>query len=97
VAPAAPVVESTRIVAEYTADRQFSINKRPVDMAAAESAFRDISRDRRDRRLYLIAAASVRYGEISRIIDAAKGAGIERIGIVTEGMKREATAGRRQE
>jgi hypothetical protein len=37
---------------------------------------------------------TVRYGEIARIIDAAKGAGVERVGIVTDGMRREATAGR---
>ena len=37
----------------------------------------------------------MRYGEVARIIDAATGAGVEKVGIVTEGMRAEALAGRR--
>lgn len=87
--PTATVADS-RIVAEYTADRQFSINKRMVAIADAEAAFREIFRDRRDRTLYVIGAAGVRYGEIAGIIDAAMGAGVDRVGIVTDSMRREA-------
>ncbi len=43
---------------------------------------------RRDRTLFVIGDGSVRYGEIMAIIDAAKGAGVERVGIVTEEMRR---------
>ncbi len=28
-----------------------------------------------------------RYGEVVRVIDIAKGAGVERVGVVTEGMR----------
>ena len=38
----------------------------------------------------LIAAGSLRYGDIVNVIDAAKGAGVEKVGIVTEGMRRAA-------
>jgi biopolymer transport protein ExbD len=31
---------------------------------------------------------SLRYGEIIAVIDAAKGAGVDKVGIVTEGMRR---------
>ena len=34
------------------------------------------------------AVAALRYGEIVAVIDASKGAGIERVGIVTEAMRR---------
>ena len=33
---------------------------------------------------------SLRYGDIVDVIDAAKGAGVEKVGIVTEGMRRAA-------
>jgi len=35
----------------------------------------------------------VRYGDIVRILDAATGAGVTRVGIVTEEMRRAAAAG----
>ena len=68
------VPDPTRIVAEYTADRQFTINKRVVEMVHAEAAFREIFQNRHDKTVYLIGDGTVRYGEIARIIDAAAGA-----------------------
>lgn len=82
------VVDTSQIVAEYSADRQLTINKRPVDVAAAQDAFREVFRDRRDKTLFLIGDGTVRYGDITRIIDAATGAGVTRVGIVTEEMRR---------
>ena len=38
-------------------------------------------------------AGNLRYGDIVDVIDAAKGAGVEKVGIVTEGMRRAAAAG----
>ncbi|HXT70821.1 MAG TPA: biopolymer transporter ExbD [Vicinamibacterales bacterium] len=78
------------IVATYSANRQLEINRRPVDMAAADAEFRSIYRDRRNKTLYVIGDGTVTYGEIARIIDAATGAGVTRIGIVTEEMRRAA-------
>jgi biopolymer transport protein TolR len=69
------------------------VNKQPVDLAAAEAIFRDLFRARRDKILYVIGDPSVRYGEIARIIDAATGAGVDRVGIVTDSM-RQAARGR---
>jgi biopolymer transport protein ExbD len=89
-----PVIGDSQIVAEYSADHQLTINKRAVDLASAEATFREIFSSRRDKTLYVIGDGSVRYGEIARVIDAAKGAGVERVGIVTEGMRREAMAAR---
>jgi biopolymer transport protein ExbD len=79
--------DAGRIVAEYTADHQLTINKRPVEMTSAESTLRDIFSGRRDKTLYVMGDGSVRYGEIAAIIDAAKGAGVANVGIVTEGMR----------
>jgi biopolymer transport protein ExbD len=42
--------------------------------------------------MFLAAAGTLHYGEIVAVIDAAKGAGVEKVGIVTEGMKKAAGA-----
>ena len=38
--------------------------------------------------LYIAGDGSLRYGEIVAVIDASKGAGVSRVGIITEGMRR---------
>jgi biopolymer transport protein ExbD len=78
---------STHVVATYAADRTFTINQQPIDIAAAPQAFADIFASRRDKTLYVIGDGSVSYGEIARIIDAATGAGVTQVGIVTESMR----------
>ena len=83
-------VDNSQIVATYTADRRLTVNSTPVDVASAEAVFRDLYRDRRDKTLFVIGDGSLKYGEIARIIDAATGAGVTRIGIVTEEMRRQA-------
>lgn len=82
-----------QVVANYTADRRLTINQQEVPIALAESKFAEIFRDRREKTLFLIGASTVRYGEIMAVIDAAVGAGVEKVGIVTEGMRREAAGG----
>ncbi len=82
-----------QVVVEYTADRRLTINKQEVAMAMAPSRFAEVFRDRREKTLFLIGASTVRYGEIMQVIDAAIGAGVEKVGIVTEGMRREAAGG----
>jgi biopolymer transport protein ExbD len=47
-----------------------------------------IYQGRRDKTMFIAGAASLRYGDIVQVIDAAKGAGVGRVGLVTEGMRR---------
>jgi biopolymer transport protein ExbD len=82
-----------QIVADYTADHQLTINKQAVDITGAEAKFRELFADRKDKTLFLIGAGSVHYGEIVEVIDAAVGAGVTKVGIVTDGMRQEAAEG----
>ena len=91
-APTSPA-DSQQIVLEYTADRQISINKQPVQLGELERRLRDIFETRKEKTMFIAGDGSLRYGEIIAVIDAAKGAGIEKVGIVTEGMRRGATSG----
>ena len=38
--------------------------------------------------MFLVGAGTLKYKDIVDVIDAAKGAGVEKVGIVTEGMRR---------
>jgi biopolymer transport protein ExbD len=80
--------DTNQIVLEYTADRQISINKQPVTLTELETRLRNIFETRKDKTMFIAGDGSLRYGEIIAVIDAAKGAGIEKVGIVTEGMRR---------
>jgi biopolymer transport protein TolR len=86
-APTSPA-DSQQIVLEYTADRQISINKQPVQLGELEERLRTIFEARKEKTMFIAGDGSLRYGEIIAVIDAAKGAGIDKVGIVTEGMRR---------
>ena len=79
-----------QIVAEYTADHRLTINKQEVAMEDVQERLRTEFEGRKDKTIFIIGAASVTYGEIMAIIDAASGAGVEKVGIVTDGMRQEA-------
>jgi len=76
-----------QIVVDYTADHRCTINKTEVPMSALEDRLRDLFATRREKTMFIIGAGAVRYGEIMAIIDAATGAGVTKVGIVTDGMR----------
>jgi biopolymer transport protein ExbD len=83
----AAVTESTQIMLEYTADRQIMINKQPVSLMDLQQRLSEIFEARREKTMFIAGAGSLRYGDIIDVIDAAKGAGIDKVGIVTERMR----------
>ena len=80
--------DTTQIVLQYTADRLISINQQPVQIQQLESRLRAIFEQRREKTMFIAGAGNLRYGEIIEVIDAAKGAGVTKVGIVTEEMRR---------
>ena len=79
-----------QIVLNYSADRQITVNSEPVPLNELEDRLRTLFEDRREKTMFIMGAGTLRYGEIISVIDAAKGAGVEKVGIVTEGMRRAA-------
>ena len=88
-APDQPTVVS-QIMLVYGSDRRISVNNRDVAVNDLEKELRSIYEQRKDKTLFLAGAESLRYADIITVIDAAKGAGVDKIGIVTEGMRRAA-------
>jgi biopolymer transport protein ExbD len=83
-------VDVSQIVVEYTADRRISVNKQDIVIGELTSRLRDIYETRKDKTMFIAGAESLRYGDIIEVIDAAKGAGVEKVGIVTAGMRKAA-------
>lgn len=81
--PAAPGA----IVLEYTGDGRLAINHQPVTIPDLAPRLTTLYSHRTDKTLFLIGDGSLPYGDIVRVIDLAKGAGVDRLGIVTESMR----------
>jgi len=88
--PNQPTPELSQIVLEYSADRKISVNKQDTTVGGLEKMLRDIFETRKDKTMFISGAETLRYGDIIDVIDAAKGAGFEKVGIVTAGMKKAA-------
>ena len=88
--PDQPQPDVSQIVVEYSGDRKISINKQDVTIQDLEERLRKIYEERKDKTMFINGAGTLRYGDIVEVIDAAKGAGVEKVGIVTTGMQREA-------
>jgi len=80
----------SQIVVEYTADKHLSVNKQDTTIGDLESKLRTIFEERKDKTMFVSGAETLRYGDIMAVIDAARGAGVEKVGIVTAGMRRAA-------
>ena len=79
-----------QIVLEMTPTRAIAVNQQPVTLAQLEPFLRDVYQERSDKTLYVSAAGSLPYGAIVDVMDRAKGAGVQRLGVITEGMQRRA-------
>lgn len=84
-----PVTETTSraIVLEYAADGHISVNHQDVSPDDLQARLTDIYAARRDKTMFILGAPTLPYRKIISVIDAAKGAGVDRVGIVTEKMR----------
>jgi biopolymer transport protein ExbD len=85
--------DNQQIVLEYNASRVIAVNKQVIPIDELEDRLRNIFEVRKDKTMFIVGEPSLRYGDIIAVIDAAKGAGVTKVGIVTEGMRREANPG----
>jgi biopolymer transport protein TolR len=83
----------SQIMLTYTADKKISINNQDVSLSGLEKKLRDIYDQRKDKKMFISGAGTLRYKDIIDVIDAARAAGVDKVGIVTEGMKKAAGVG----
>jgi biopolymer transport protein ExbD len=84
------VPDDNQIVLEYGADKSIAVNHQVIALDQLESRLRDVFETRKVKTMFIVGDPSLHYGDIVAVIDAAKGAGVEKVGIVTMGMRNEA-------
>ena len=85
--PQASTFATDQIVVEYSAARRLSINSQDVSLGQLRERLRAVFANRRDKTLYIMGDGVLRYGEVVAVVDAAKGAGVDKVGIVTPAMR----------
>jgi len=87
---AAPLTgEEQQLVVVITKKGQVYLNDTPTTLPELGPKLQAILALRPDRQVFLRADQSVPYGEVMRVIATVKGAGIERLGMVTEPLPEE--------
>ena len=76
-------VISRTVVVSIDAQRRVKINQDPpLDIRMLGSRLEDIFKTRNDRVMFVSGDPSLPFGEVAQIIDIAKGAGIDKIGLI---------------
>jgi biopolymer transport protein ExbD len=80
--------DNTQIVLTMNADRSISINNQDVQLGDLQTRLSEIFETRKEKTMFILGAPTLPYGHVVMAIDAARGAGVDKVGIVTEGMRR---------
>ncbi len=72
------------VVVSVDADRRIMINRDPSNLNALEENLRDIFKTRAERVMFVRGARELDYQDVARVIDIGKGAGVDKIGLLTE-------------
>jgi biopolymer transport protein TolR len=72
------------VVVSIDAGRNIKINQDAVDVRMLGSRLEDIFKTRNQRVIFVKGDPTLPFAEVANIIDIAKGAGIDKIGLITE-------------
>jgi biopolymer transport protein TolR len=72
------------IVVSVNADKSIMINRDPTRLDILEDRLRNIFKTRAERVMFVRGAPSLDFREVAEVIDISKGAGVDRIGLLTE-------------
>ncbi len=81
--PSEDVIART-VVVSIDAGRNVKINQDPVDIRELGSRLEDIFKTRNERVMFVKGDPALEFGVVARVIDIAKGAGIDKIGLITK-------------
>ncbi|PYV10114.1 MAG: biopolymer transporter ExbD [Acidobacteria bacterium] len=79
-------VVSRTIVVSIDASRQIKINQDTVDIRMLGTRLEEIFKTRNDRVMFVKGDGTLPFAEVARVIDIAKGAGLDKIGLITKEM-----------
>jgi len=72
------------VVVSITADGALMINRDPSTWDTLESQLFEVFKTRAERVMFVRGAPSLDYRDVARVIDIGKGAGVDKIGLITE-------------
>ena len=72
------------VVVSVNADRGIMINRDRSNLVELEQALRDIFKTRAERVMFVRGAPALDYQDVAKVIDIGKGAGVDKIGLLTE-------------
>jgi biopolymer transport protein ExbD len=75
------------VVVSIDAARLVKINQDPVDIRMLGSRLEDIFKTRSDRVMFVKGDPTLPFADVAEIIDIAKGAGLDKIGLVTKALE----------
>ena len=81
-----PVVNERTVVVSINADRSLLINRESTTKEVLEQSLRDIFKTRAERVMFVRGDPSLNFEDVAEIIDIGKGAGVDKIGLVTENL-----------
>jgi biopolymer transport protein TolR len=72
------------VVVSIDATRRIAINTELVDLRTLGPRLEDIFKTRSDRVMFVKGDPTLPFGDIAQIVDIAKGAGVDKIGLITK-------------
>jgi len=78
------VIDPSIIVVSVSDAMVIAINNDQTDIGSLGMRLQDIYRARANKNMFISAGAKLPYGDVVKIIDIAKGAGVGDIGLITE-------------
>ena len=85
-APPSEDIQNRTVVVSIDAERRIKINQEPTDLRSLGSRLEDIFKTRNERVMFVKGDSTLPFSEVAQIIDIAKGAGIDKIGLITKEM-----------
>ena len=82
-APATPPEDNRTVVIQIAADGSLKINDEPTDAVRMGPRLEEIFKTRAERVVFVKGDPSLEYRNVAAAIDIAKGAGIDKVGLMT--------------
>jgi biopolymer transport protein ExbD len=72
------------VVVSVNRDRSILVNRDPENLGSLEERLRDIFKSRAERVMFVRGHPDLDFQDVAQIIDIGKGAGVDKIGLLTE-------------
>jgi biopolymer transport protein TolR len=82
-----PDVMNRTIVVSIDAQHEIKINQEPTTISALGPRLEDIFKTRNERVMFVKGDPSLHFADVAQIIDIARGAGIDKIGLITKAVE----------